>query len=188
MVRAVPMYWRPLEVQAWASPVSLEEDEEVYLNSFRSEVCTLLDDQRETYSVGVAALRPTRARAAVILGRCMMFEVFESLLNVLRRSVDGDLFNIRRAEGPFVPIRDNLKHHTYLCIYLLSNLDYPLSSRSEAAYHKRHRPLDKVVCKFPSRVCKKQWPGLARLTTSLQTCTVWGYTFPPGVNYLPLTS
>jgi hypothetical protein len=38
---------------------------------------------RETYSVGVAALRPTRARAAVMLGRCIVFQMFEFLLKVL---------------------------------------------------------------------------------------------------------
>lgn len=46
---------------------------------------------RETYSVGVAALRPTRARAAVMLGSCIVIEVVECLFDVLRRSVDEDL-------------------------------------------------------------------------------------------------
>jgi hypothetical protein len=95
-------------------------------------------------------------------------------------------FNIRRAEGPFVLIRDNLKAlYTYLCTYIPSHIDYPFTSRDQGAYHKRHRPPENVHCNIPSRVCEKQRPGPPLFSTSQQAYIVWGYIFPPGVNYCP---
>jgi hypothetical protein len=69
--------------------------------------------------------------------------------------------------------------YTYLQIYHLSDLHYPLTSRNLAAYQNRHRPPEKLVYDIPSRVCKKQRPGLAQLITSLQTCIVWGLESSP---------
>jgi hypothetical protein len=64
----------------------------------------------------------------------MMFEVFGSLLNVLRRSFDEDLSNIRRAEGPYVLVRDNLKHYI-LTFALTSSSTQIIRSAAEVKLH-----------------------------------------------------
>jgi hypothetical protein len=153
-----------------------DEDEVVYLKIVLGMHIGINHD-KESYSVGAAALRPTRARAAVMLGRCMISEVLESLSPCSMFCEDlSMIFPIYEGQKDLMySSRINLNAlYTYLCTYLLLNLNYPFTSRNQAAYQKPHRPPVKLVYDIPSRVCKKQWPGLAQLTTSLQTCIVWG--------------